>query len=234
MKNIYIFFVSLLCCSYSAIADEPVLPPRNGGLTVGVDLSRFLLPLIELDRSGWEVSLDYQLSTRAYAVAELGYQRVKDFNRSNYTYNSTGNYLRFGVDKVLFSLNDTKGDVLFSKKVTRDHDYMYTGIRYGFSSMSQNASYILSDNTFGSAEGEERNSINTHWLEGVVGFKVEVFKNLFLGISTRIRYGLAVPKQTNVPHYINAGYGNGRNQLNVGYTYAIFYRIPFGQLKEPQ
>ncbi len=49
------------------------------------------------------------------------------------------------LDKVLFSLNTSKGDVFLRKKIARDYDYMYVGFRYGYSSMSQNANFSIND-----------------------------------------------------------------------------------------
>jgi len=51
-----------------------VLPPRNGGLTVGVDLGGSFWPLLKLDRVVWKVSLDIKLITKALALVEFGNQ----------------------------------------------------------------------------------------------------------------------------------------------------------------
>jgi len=201
---------------------QEMLGVKKGGPRLGFDFSRMLIFLFEDDREAWELSLDLQLTQKLFFVTEVGFQNVFAHNEANYIYASKGFYTTFGVDKLFFDLNKEG-----------DNDVLYGGLRYGYSSMFQEATYIIEDDIYGSLKNNIGERVYTHWLEAVFGVKVEVLKNIFIGISTRAQLGLILPKQDQVPHYLHAGYGNHENKLNVGFTYSFYYRIPMYKLKQP-
>ena len=222
MKSIFVFFVSLFLGVQFSNAQQ-MLGVEKGGLRLGFDLSRLGIYLFEEDRSALEFSLDLQLSQRTYFALELGKQKVSNHPESNYLYSSKGSYFTVGLDRILFELNKEG-----------DNDILYLGLRYGFSSMSQRATFTIEDDVFGSVNGEKKDpNVSVHWVEAVFGVKVETLKNVFLGISTRTQLGVLLPEEKEVPHYIHAGFGNSENLLNVGITYSIYYRIPMYKLKQP-
>ena len=220
-KSIFIFFVSLTFGAKLSFSQE-MLGVEKGGLDIGFDMSRIGILMFEDDRKAWEFSLDLQLNQKLYLATEIGFQKVAGRNEANYLYDSRGYYATLGIDRLFFDLNKEG-----------DNDVLYGGLRYGFSSMYQEAGFTIEDEVFGSLQNSMSERVSTHWLEAVFGVKVEMLKNLFLGISTRAQFGLILPKQDKVPHYLHAGYGNASNRLNVGFTYSVYYRIPMYKIKQP-
>jgi len=219
-KSIFIFFVSLTLGAKLSFSQE-MLGVAKGGLDIGFDLSRIGILMFEDDRKAWEASLSLQLNQKVYLTTEIGHQKVAGRNEANYGYASNGYYTTIGVDKLFFNLNNEG-----------DNDVLYGGLRYGFSSMYQEATYTIEDDIFGSLTNTANERVHTHWIEAVFGVKVEMVKNLFLGITTRAQLGMILPKLNKVPHYLHAGYGNASNKLNVGFTYSVYYRIPMYKIKQ--
>jgi len=221
-QNISIFFVSFLYLSQSLFAqDIQLLGAEKGGIRFGYDLSRLGIQLFESDRLAWEVSFDAQLNQRLLLAGEFGSQNVNSRKIANYVYSSNGKYLTIGVDKIFFDLNTPD-----------DLDIIFGGLRYGVSFMNQSSEFLIKNNYFGQTTGKESNKVSVHWLEAIFGTKVQVFTNFFIGISTRVQFGVYLPKEKQLPNYIHAGFGNSDNRLNVGINYNILYRFPLYKLKQ--
>jgi hypothetical protein len=191
------------------------------GMRFGCDLTRFAVGEFQPGRKAIEFSWDTEIKNNLFSTVELGLESATREN-SNITYQSNGFYGRMGIDH-----NILKRDQL------RKRDIVYIGARYGFYTMNhQTDSYMIP----GSHQGDTitgrfpSRTLNGHWLEGVLGVKVEVFTNFYLGASVRTRFLLFSKKDINYPYYI-PGFGKGANIANFGITYSLYYQIPLMKVK---
>ncbi|PWJ39116.1 DUF6048 family protein [Sediminitomix flava] len=144
-------------------------------------------------------------------------------NPSKATYTSNGNYFRIGLDYNFLHRSSI-------------NDAVTLGFRYAQSSFDQSATVFSEGNDFwGQPPGfrtfEDKN-LSVKWFEAVVGYKIMVVNNLYIGASLRFAVLLDEPQNPNVtPNDIpGIGYYNGDDsKINLnGY---IAYRIPIGKPK---
>lgn len=207
------------------------------GLRVGVDLSKILLSTLDEDYTGLELVGDYRLKQNLYLAAELGNEK-RTIQEDLYNFTASGSYLKAGVDYNVY-------DNWYGM-----NNLIHVGGRYAFSSFSNtlNNYQIFSTNryfeqeefAFGSNQAEEFSGLNASWIEAVIGTKVELFKNLYLGAS--IRLGLLITnnnKGDNVrfPSLWIPGFNKVTDNSSFGasYNYSISYFVPlYKKKKEPK
>ena len=186
-------------------------------VSLGVDLSRFAMPIINNDRFGWEISGDAEIIQDLFATVEFGSQTT-NLKKPEYHYTSNGAYTRFGVDyNYMKHLDD------------RSHDKLFIGLRYGFTTFYHQADNItLKNPIWGNLENNsvDRSWLGAHWFEIATGMRAHLFNNFYLGWSVRFKMKLNPnDKSTMQPYYI-PGFGRGWNSSGVGVNYSLYYKIP--------
>jgi hypothetical protein len=192
---------------------------------LGIDLSRLALPyLVDYRKNTYGVSADYEMWPGYYLTGEYG-EQVVDRYETNYLYRSAGFYTRFGIDYNTLA-----------KKIAADqYEMVFGGARYCFSSFNHDAQLIVIPNN---DWGEVRNlaygplQIDAHWLEVVGGIRGEIFKNFFIGWSFRARLLLYKTHDEVMDPFFIPGFGRGDRRANIGFTYSVYYMIPFYTVKE--
>lgn len=191
------------------------------GIRLGCDLSRFALSTFQPERKGIEFSIDTEWKRNLFVTAEVGAEKVSDkSNRIDYT--SNGFYGRIGIDHNIFARHDNP----------QSKDIVYVGVRYGFYSVTQRTdSYFIPEGYWGNTSGSlATETLTGHWIEGVFGVKVELLKNMFLGLSARGRFLIFSQKNLNYPDYM-PGFGDGSNKFNYGLNYSVYYQLPLMKVK---
>src|SRR5210317_667428 len=158
-------------------AQDTVTYKDRYGLRVGIDVVRPIYSLIDEDTKGFEIVGDYRLTKRFYLATELGYRdhtRQEDF----YNFTTKGQYIKAGVDYNAY------------KNWLGMENMIITGLRYGFSTFNTtlNESTINSDPFLPErteTDPVDYDNLNASWAELVLGLKVEVLQNVFLGFSFR-------------------------------------------------
>lgn len=212
------------------------------GLRVGVDLSKPIRALLDSNYSGLEFVADYRITNKLYIAAEFGNEKktsiealenIDDINRVElYNYTSSGNYVKLGVDFNTYeNWYGMSNAIIF-------------GARYAGSSFSQTLNnYTIYDSnrywnptTFapGSRSSEEFSGLTATWLEFLVGIKVEIFANLYLGASFRLAYLFTNEEADFFPNLWIPGFNkvNDNSKFGVGYNYSISYFIPLYSKKK--
>jgi len=191
------------------------------GISLGLDLSRFIVTALEPVHNNFELSLGFSVTENIQLQAEGGYLNV-DFSDSTYTYKQSGSYYRFGAEYNL--LTRKPGEL----------DQIYLGVMYGYSPYSHEAENItITDGYWGTGEGSLPLTNNTaHWVEIKGGLRVEVLRNLFLGYALRLRIFLTGKTDPKLEPYLIPGFGKADKTTSVGMSYSVFYRIPFGGRKK--
>lgn len=222
----YNFIISLFFFQF-VVAQETTETPvykQRYGLRVGADLSKPLRALLDKNYYGIELVGDYRINYQFYAAAELGMEQ-KTTEEDYFSYKTNGQFIRFGVDY------NTYGNWYGMENM------IYAGGRYGFSLFSQDlTSYTIhkdnqywTENTAGMNPDWIRSydGRTAHWLEIILGMKVELLRNLYAGASIRLGILIANP-YTDFPNYWIPGFGRVRDGSRFGasYNYTISYLIP--------
>lgn len=199
---------------------------RIKGLRIGYDLSRLpvsYLPLIDSTRKAFEISADFEVKPKYYAVFEYGQQQV-NFTNDLYEYSSDGYYWRTGFDY----------NFLGKKLTVKQYEMVFMGLRFAHASYSHSASNLyIADNYWGDVIIENYGPINlsANWIEIAGGIRGELFKNCFIGWSFRARLMMSQKRDdTLIPYYI-PGFGAGDRKARIGFNYYIYYRIPLYKVK---
>ena len=233
----YLFFISLLV-SGLILGQEPnisardTLPPSEKyGLRVGLDISRLIRGSVNDNYSGFEINGDYRIYKNYYIAAELGNESLLR-DEENINIEGSGSYIRLGADYNAY--NNWYGM----------QNSIYAGLRYGFSTFSQslNSYNIFTGTNFFDTqtidenfrnETKEEGGLTAGWVELILGIKVEVLNNIYLGASVALRRTVNEKKPEGFDNLFIPGFGrtNDFSRFGVGYTYTINYLIPFYKKK---
>lgn len=122
---------------------------------------------------------------------------------------------------------------------------IYIGLRFASSSHTQvlNSYTILDRSRFwsssdlpidiGYATGE-RSNLNAQWIEVVCGFKVQLLKNIYMGLSLRLNRLLKDKIPENFDNIYIPGFNKKteENKFGAGFNYTLTYSIPFRSKKK--
>ncbi|MFH6605166.1 DUF6048 family protein [Maribacter algicola] len=237
--NILIFFVVFTGFSQSKPIDtspmDTVVYEQKYGLRVGIDLSRPLVSFLQDNYTGLEFAGDYRLTQKLYAAAELGTEK-KTKQEDLYNFTTSGSYLKLGVDYNTYA------------NWYGEQNSIFIGGRYAFSTYGQtlNNYQIFGSNRYwhpdsfapGSDVAQEFKGRNASWLEFVVGTKVELFANIYMGGSVRLGFLFTDPdKEGTFPDLFIPGFNKvtDGSRFGVGYNYSLTYFIPlYKKAKKPK
>lgn len=202
---------------------EPqILVIKDQGLSVGIDLSPFIVRLINDERTGLAFVGRYGFNYRWYANAELGYENAK-YSNDNYEYTSNGTFIRVGIDYDIFNMVDFP-----------TNDNIFVGLRYCYAWQNHKSDHFnIVDSYWGDYSGSINNtSVNSHSIDALFGLRCEMLPNFYMGWSFRCRFLLASAHDNILDPYAIAGYGQYDNKVCMGFTYTIEYQLPLNKKKK--
>jgi hypothetical protein len=151
-----------------------------------------------------------------YLVAvELGrYERT--YEGETFQYEVQGSYFRAGIDKN-FMFRDSQGTAFF------------IGLRHGRAVLNHQMDYSFADPNWGLFEGNSRttNGIKANWMELAMGLRVRIYRELWMGYTGRLKFGLSTRGDEALEAYDVPGYGRTTENSYWGFNYYVQYRIPF-------
>jgi len=229
MKHILLFFISLmLSASFSVMAQEEnlketdtIVKNNKYGLRLGIDLAKPIISLVDDNFTGFEVLGDFRISKRIYIAAEIGADK-DDQIEANLVSSTKGSYAKIGADINVY--NNWLGM----------NNAIYTGLRYGFSTFTQELysySIYTGDPTFPGTIIEdpiEYTGLTAHWGEFIFGVKAEVLTNLFLSINLQLKQKFSEDIPENFDNLFIPGFNrtNDFSDFGVGFGYSVSYLIP--------
>ena len=237
-KQIYLFIISI-CLSTNMLIGQTesnsndTLIKKDKLLNInkirfGFDLLKPIASSSEGDNLNYEIVGDLQLTENIYLAGEYG-SIDKLIEDENINFNSTGNFLRVGLDYNLF------------KNWIGMDNSIYVGFRYGNSSFSNkilNYEVRNKDSYFSNlVEDEfqtiEYSNLSGNWIELLLGIKVETFKNVYLGLSLRLNKLLSDKKPDNFGNLFIPGFNKvtDENTFGSGFNYTLTYSIPLKKRK---
>ena len=237
-KQIYLFIISI-CLSTNMLIGQTesnsndTLIKKDKLLNInkirfGFDLLKPIASSSEGDNLNYEIVGDLQLTENIYLAGEYG-SIDKLIEDENINFNSTGSFLRVGLDYNLF------------KNWIGMDNSIYIGFRYGNSSFSNkilNYEVRNKDSYFSNlVEDEfqtiEYSNLSGNWIEILLGIKVETFKNVYLGLSLRLNKLLSDEKPNNFSNLFIPGFNKvtDENTFGSGFNYTLTYSIPLKKRK---
>lgn len=225
------YFISLfLSCSSALFAQDTLVRkkyPEIYGLRIGTDLVKASRNIWDKDYKGFEVNADYRYNKNWYIAAEAGFEdRFSKDDQLSYT--TSGMFLKVGADRN------------FHQNWLDMNNLIYVGGRYGISLHDQTLhSYrVNTGNAYFDEEMQypelKSSGLAAHWLELVVGIKVEILENLFLGMNVRMKGLLSQKQPEGFENLYYPGYGQKYSgNIGVGFGYTLNYLIPLKK-KQPQ
>ncbi len=189
------------------------------GLRVGLDVVRPIYSLFSDDTKGFEIVGDYRVAKRLYLATELGY-RDQTTQEDFFNFSTKGQYIKAGVDYNAY------------KNWIGMENMIVVGLRYGFSTFNQSVNqYAINADPFvpvvTEPEGNTYDGLTAHWAELVLGLKVEVLHNVFLGVSFRGNTLISVTKVDNFKNLYIPGFERVFvNNNGFSFNYTVSYLIP--------
>ena len=147
----------------------------------------------------------------------------------NINFNSNGSFLRFGFDYNMF------------KNWVGMDNSIYIGLRYASSNFSnkiesyniRNSDSYFSNTVENDFETIDHSNLSGNWIEVVTGIKVEMFNNIYLGLSFRLNKLLSTKKPNNFDNLFIPGFNKvtDNNTWGSGFNYTLSYSIPLRKKK---
>ncbi|RZP03421.1 MAG: hypothetical protein EVA41_02315 [Flavobacteriales bacterium] len=237
-RQIYIFIISLVLPSSmvlsqtetisndSLIIDNKIL--KINKLRIGFDLFKPIKSSSDGDDLNYELVSDLQITENLYLAAEYGLidRLIED---ENINFNSNGSFLRFGFDYNMF------------KNWVGMDNSIYIGLRYASSNFSnkiesyniRNSDSYFSNTVENDFETIDHSNLSGNWIEVVTGIKVEMFNNIYLGLSFRLNKLLSTKKPNNFDNLFIPGFNKvtDNNTWGSGFNYTLTYSIPLRKKK---
>ncbi len=163
------------------------------------------------------LTIDVDLWHRLFPVAEFGVMTA-NINEELYNYETTGCFAKLGANYNFINFNaDRRFDHVF-----------YAGLRYAYSYTQYSLTNATIENKYWEESGTYENvnqKSNFGWFEVVVGVRVQIYKNFFMGLSMQVKtFGHFYEDSPCYPTYI-AGYGKYGEDVNFGLNYSLSYRF---------
>ena len=201
--------------------NDTIVVKQKYGLRLGGDIGKLVRSFIDDDYKGFEISGDYRLTSKLYLAGELGIEE-RSIKNDYLDVTSNGSYFKAGIDYNMYT------------NWLDMENLIYTGLRVGASTFSQNLNRYTIYNTdqynppFSSTELKEYKGLSAIWLEMVIGVKAEAFTNLFVGFNVQLKGMVAEDEPSNfenlyVPGF-NRTFDSGR--FGFGFGYNVSYLIP--------
>lgn len=208
----------------AATKTDTLIPVKKDryGLRVGVDLYKLTRGLYDENYKGIELVGDYRITKKYFLAAELGSEnKTTEDDRLNTT--TKGTYLKAGFD---YNFYENWLDM---------ENIISIGLRGGFSTFSQELNSYKTYNAYPywgelspKTSGETFNGLTASWIEVVLGVKVKVINNIFVGFSLRMN-GLVFDKKPSdnfenlyIPGFNRTYAGN----FGAGFNYTVTYFVP--------
>lgn len=187
-------------------------------IRLGADPGTLGYMLFSEKRGFFEAEADVDID-RFFLVANYGISSYK-LEEPTYSYENNGSYMRFGAD-INFMDKDPNWNLAFF------------GMRYARSSFEDQLIYdthavIQSETGWpNSTEASKNSNVKASWYEMVVGLKIRIVKQLYMGFTTRFKLVMNAKGVDEFRPYYIPGFGKNINKSAFGFNYYISYRLPF-------
>ncbi len=217
-----LLFISVIATSQETKAKDTVedVYKDRYGIRLGIDIIQPIYSLFDENKKGLEIVADYRITKIFYVAAEIGYNDVTTYE-DYYNFTTNGSYIKLGADVNVY------------KNWIGMENIILVGLRYGFSVFDQtlnqgiiNADPFLPEEEL--ADPVSYNGLTASWFSVVLGIKVEVLHNLFLGFSFSGNSLISSKEPENFKNLFIPGFNRVyMNNNGFSFNYTVSYLIPF-------
>lgn len=220
MRRTSAYFISLviLFLTGSLMAQDTIQFPLK--MRAGFDLVGPGIYIDNPDNMSFEGYISRDMNEKLAYTIEGGYLRYK-YSQYNYDYISSGIFVRVGPDFNLLKPEVSKGKY-----------WAGIGLRYGLSVYKSETPFFKHENYWGTASSSipSGNRLG-HFLEVAPGVRTELFRNLTIGWTLRMRILLSGGGGKDLKPIYFPGFGSGNKMVNAGIGYYITLNIPFKTIR---
>ncbi|TYA71665.1 DUF6048 family protein [Seonamhaeicola marinus] len=233
MQHTLISFISISFCllfSATAFSQNDSIPTvadslkvkRKYGLRVSGDVGKLLRSFLDDDYTGFELAADFRLKKNFYIAGEIGFEEKNTINEY-LDVTTNGSYIKAGID-----LN------MYENWLDMDN-MIYAGFRVGASTFShdRNSFTVYNTSQFWGSQGssnelQEFSGLTAFWGEAILGMKVELFNNIYMGLNVQLKVLASESEPDNFENLYVPGYGRTYDSTGIGtsYSYTLGYRLP--------
>ena len=181
---------------------------KDNYIRLSVDVVHPIIYYFEGGDYKLEFLVDLSISDDLALSLELG-QEIINYSNPNIDIYSEGVYFKLGLDNNLY------------ENSLGENNMINVGIRYGISFYDYNVKKINIKNDYWNTKinspNKDKNSYQTHFIEALVGIKVEIFTNIYLGWS--IRVAKPFKKKNDLATVYIPGIGEGKEGWHFNYNY---------------
>ena len=221
----YIILISLFCVLASVILKvqaaeilkDTIKTEKKwfNGIRAEVDLSSFVKSAVSKDTYTFEGALQANILEKFFPVVEFGFAGA-DRNINNAGFKTEGFFGRAGLDFKAIGVNPEESSAAH---------IVLVGARLGMSPFTYDISNVeITDDYWNQTQTVDylNNKTSALWFEIVGSIRVEIFKNVFMGWSVRMKGQFSETQQGQVSPWYIPGYG-----INKGSRWDFCYSIGY-------
>lgn len=214
-----LLFLSSLVAQAQVVDTTKVYRPQ--ALRFGYTLSSAVQTLIDERITQFAGHADIPFY-RFMLAADVGFQQTRRVPREadgvSYHYRNEGVFYKIGIDYNLVK-NKRQNPIA-------DRNVFYVGFHFAQAIFNDEATFVVDDLLRGPVQQQAQNKkASAWWVEGVVGTKAAITGNLYLGLTTQIRFSPSVNTSGTLDPFDIPGYGSGERNLRVGFELYVLYRL---------
>jgi hypothetical protein len=193
------------------------------GVRIGLDLVSPIKSQVRDNFSGWEANADMDIH-RYILTADVGnwsvtgqhvFQDPVDSSTNTSSYNNSGSYWRAGAS---------------ANFLTRDpqRNAFFIGFKYARASYRESMTFMANDSIWGLGQANySADKKSARWLELTSGLKIQIWKFIWMGYTGSLKFALKADDSNGIISHDIPGYGKTFRDTTWGFTYHVFFRIPF-------
>lgn len=205
----------------NAIEGDSIVYQQKYGLRIGGDVNKLVRTFVDDNYKGFEINADYRIKQNLYVAGELGTEE-KITDGDNFDAVTSGSYFKAGLDYNVYDNWFGMDNLIFG------------GIRVGLASFKQERKGFTIYNTdqywepFTDPDSVEFSNLSAIWAEIMIGIKVEVFNNVYVGFNAQLKNLISDDQPENFENIFIPGFNKtyDSSSIGVGFSYNISYLIP--------
>lgn len=195
------------------IPDTAVIPLK---IKIGIEVSGPAIYYSDKNILNTEGYISLDLDEKKSVSLAIGHLNYK-YSQYNYSYQSSGSFLRAGMDFNLLKPDKSQGKYWFG-----------IGLHYGLSSYkSETPSFYKTDYWGTTASSIPSSTGWAHFFEFAPGVRTEIFKNFSMGWTVNMRLLLHTSTGRDLKPIYLPGFGNATKKITAGLSYFLVWNIPY-------
>ena len=182
---------------------------------VGVDFSTPVQTIFS-DKQGAQAFVSYQIKPKIHAIAEFGFEK-NTFKENHWDVKVDGFFGKVGVNYFII------------QEPNNPENGFYVGGRLAYSAYNQKIdSYPIKDIYTNQNLGQgskEQASVNSYWVEVVIGGRVQLYKKLFADFSIHPAVYIASKKQEEIDPLVIPSFGRNNGPFNLPMFWGLSYQL---------